>query len=206
VVGGGSVATRKVVTLLNCGARVTVVSPEVSENLQKRVDQGSVTLHRRTYQTSDLEGMFLVIGATNSNELNKKIYRDTERLGKLCNIADQPDACNFILPSVISRGDLLVAISTSGQSPAFAKRLRKDLEKQFGKEYAPFLKLMGAIRKKLLSKDHDPESHKVAFEQLIEKGLLEGLKTQKVAVVDSLLHEVLGEGYDYRSLMETKNR
>jgi precorrin-2 dehydrogenase/sirohydrochlorin ferrochelatase len=149
--------------------------------------------------------MFLVIGATNNRELNNKIYRDAEHLGTLCNIADQPNACNFILPSVVSRGDLLIAISTSGKSPALAKRLRQDLEKQFGEEYATFLKLMGAVRNKLLSQDHNPEAHRAVFEQLIDKGLLNGLKDQNKEVVDSLLHEILGEGYDYRSLMETKN-
>ena len=148
VVGGGAVATRKAVTLLDCGAQVIVVSPEVTEKLQRLADDGLLTRHNKTYETGDLEDMFFVIGATNDAVLNRKIFHDAERLGKLCNIADQPDICNFILPSIINRGDLTIAVSTSGKSPAFAKKLRKDLEKQFGEEYAEFLTLMGVIREK----------------------------------------------------------
>ena len=202
VVGGGAVATRKTVTLLDCGAQVCVVSPEVTDTLQHLADKGLLTLHTRTYESSDLEDMFLVIGATDNTALNHKVYRDAERLGKLCNIADQPEVCNFILPSVINRGDLTIAVSTSGKSPAFAKKLRKDLERQFGEEYAEFLELMGIIRKKLLKESHHPEAHKALFEQLITKGLLEKIKSRKIEAVDALLYEVLGEGYEYQKLIE----
>ena len=86
----------------------------------------------------------------------------------LCNIADRPKICDFIFPSIVNRGDLIIAISTSGKSPAFAKKMRKDLEKEFGNEYAEFLRLMGAIRNKLLSRNHEPEAHKHLFENLIK--------------------------------------
>ncbi|MGD9234985.1 MAG: bifunctional precorrin-2 dehydrogenase/sirohydrochlorin ferrochelatase, partial [Desulfobacterales bacterium] len=118
-----------------------------------------------------------------------------------CNIADRPKACNFILPSIVNRGDLIIAISTSGQSPAFAKKLRKDLEKEFGDEYEEFLNLMGAIRKKLLSQDHEPEAHKHLFEQLIERDLVQMLKDGDTENINSLLLEVLGEGYEFKILM-----
>ena len=119
----------------------------------------------------------------------------------MCNIADRPKACNFILPSIVNRGDLIVAISTSGKSPAFAKRLRKHLEKEFGDEYAEFLNLMGAIRKKLLSQDHKPEAHKHLFEQLIERDPVQMLKDGDTDRINSLLHEILGEGYELESLI-----
>ena len=201
VVGGGAVATRKAVTLSDCGARVTVVSPDATNRLSELADNGFLTVIKRPYQASDLEGVFLVIGATNDTELNRKIYEDAEHLKILCNIADQPEICNFILPSVIQRGDLVISISTSGKSPAFAKKLRQDLEKEFGDEYALFLKLMGAVRQKLLSQDHDPEAHKACFEQLIEKGLIESIRDQKKEAIDSLLHQVLGKGFEYDDLM-----
>jgi len=203
VVGGGSVGTRKAMTLLDCGAKVTVVSTDVTELLLKFADHGSIILKKRPYQTSDLDGKFLVIGATNNEESNRQIHADAELLGILCNIADRPEACNFILPSIVNRGDLVISISTSGKSPAFAKKLRKDLERDFGNEYAEFLKLMGAIRKILLSKNHEPEAHKHLFEQLISRGLIELIRDRKTTDINHLLFEILGEGYIFDELMKT---
>lgn len=202
VVGGGVVATRKVATLLQCGARVTVVSPETTDTLQSMVNSGGITLIKRPYRAQDLEEMFLVIGATDNKVLNRQIYQDAEKSGRLCNIADQPDLCNFILPSIVNRGDLILAISTSGKSPAFAKKLRKDLEKVYGDEYVLFLQLMGAVREKLLSRTHAPEAHKVVFEQLIEKGLLDRIRAEDKAGIDALLYEVLGKGFTCNLLLK----
>ena len=134
-------------------------------------------------------------------KLNRQISEDAEQVRILCNIADRPEVCNFILPSVIQRGDLVITISTSGQSPALAKRLRRNLEAQFGEEYADFLLLMGAIRKKLLSKAHEPEAHKALFNQLIDSDLIELLRTGKKRELNSLLHQVLGEGYGIEELL-----
>ena len=203
VVGGGSVGTRKAMTLLDCGAKVTVVSTDVAEQLLELADHGSIILIKRPYQTSDLDGKFLVIGATNNEESNRQIHADAEILGILCNIADRPEACNFILPSIVNRGDLVISISTSGKSPAFAKKLRKDLERDFGNEYAEFLKLMGAIRNILLAKKHEPEAHKHLFEQLISRGLIELIRDRKTTDINNLLFEILGDGYIYDELMTT---
>jgi len=201
VVGGGSVGTRKVKTLLECGAKVTVVSIDVTETLTGLSNSGMIQLKERDFQTSDLDDRFLVVGATDNQELNFNIHAEAEHRGILCNIADCPKACNFILPSIVNRGDLIIAISTSGKSPAFAKSLRKHLEKEFGDEYAEFLNLMGAIRQKLLSQDHKPEAHKHLFEQLIEKDLVQMLKNGDTKNINSLLLEVLGEGYELETLI-----
>ncbi len=199
VVGGGTVGTRKVKTLLGCGAAVTVVSPEVTNSLMALAGENRISLKQRPYQASDLEDVFLVIGATDNMDLNRAIHQDARKQGKLCNIADQPDLCNFILPSVIERGDLIIAISTSGKSPAFAKKLRKQLEAQFGPEYAEFLKLMGTVRKILLERDHDPEAHRRIFENLVDQGLLESIRDGNTAHIDSLLKALLGPecGHDW---------
>ena len=101
VVGGGAVGTRKVRSLLECGARVTVISPEVSEKLTSLSNKSKIRLVSRPFKTTDLEGVFLVIGATDDENLNRRIHREAERLGLLCNIADRPEVCNFILPSVV---------------------------------------------------------------------------------------------------------
>jgi len=200
VVGGGAVASRKAKTLLECEAVVTVVSPDFSDVLEK-MEHPSLTRVLRPYQTKDLDGKFLVIGATNDEQLNRRVNADAEARNMLCNIADVPDICNFILPSIIRRGDLCIAVSTSGKSPAFAKQLRKELEKTFGDEYALFLALMGAIRKKLLREAHAPEAHKPLFEKLIKGDLLKMIKNNDRIAINQLLAEVLGRGYTYDELL-----
>ena len=201
VVGGGSVGTRKVLTLLKCGARVTVVSPEMSERLEKLEPSAALTLKKRAYRSSDLDGIFLVIGATDDEPLNRKISADAENRNTLCNIADRPEVCNFILPSIVQRDDLVITISTSGRSPALAKKLRQTLEGQFGEEYGKLLKLMGAVRKKLLSQAHEPEVHKPLFEQLINSDLLAMIRDGREEEIDILLFEVLGDGFRSEDLM-----
>ena len=200
VVGGGAVGTRKVITLLKCGAEVTVVSPDISEDLWNLANTAALTLKPRSYQTADLDGKFLVIGATDDETLNRRISRDAERLNTLCNIADRPEVCNFILPSIVQRNDLVITISTSGRSPALAKKLRKTLENQFGEEYGDFLRLLGAVRKKLLSQAHEPEAHKPLFEQLINSDLIGLLQEGRTEEINALLIDILGEGYNYENL------
>ncbi|MBW1642322.1 MAG: bifunctional precorrin-2 dehydrogenase/sirohydrochlorin ferrochelatase [Deltaproteobacteria bacterium] len=201
VVGGGQVGTRKVKTLLECQAEVTVVSPMVEETLQTLADTGKIKIEKREYQKTDLDGMFLVIGTTDDEALNRGIYKDAQKQNKLCNIADSPESCNFILPAIVHRGDLVISVSTSGASPAFAKKLRKDLQKQYGEEYKEFLQLMRAIRKKLLNEQHDPEAHKHHFEKLIDKGLLELVKHRETKKINALLREMFGEEYLLETLM-----
>ena len=201
VVGGGDVGTRKVMTLLECGASVTVVSPVASEKLLNLAETGLITLKKRAYIESDLNGMFLVICTTDKEKLNRQVSRNAEKLNMLCNIADRPDACNFILPALVKRGDFVIAVSTSGESPAFAKKIRKDLEKQYGEEYAEFLKLMGAIRKKLLGNSREPEAHKQLFEELLDRCLVQMIRNRDTDKIDSVLFEVLGEGYEFNNLM-----
>lgn len=202
VVGGGGVGGRKVKTLLACGARVRVVSHEVTPQLRELADSGAITWFARGYRESDLAGMFLVIGATDDEPLNRQVSEDAHRLNMLCNIADRPASCNFILPAIVQRGDLVIAISTSGQSPAFAKKLRKDLEKQFGEEYREFLQIMGAVREKLLAEAHEPEAHKPLFETLIDRGLLARIKERDKDGIDRLFLEILGTGYEMDQLID----
>ena len=201
VVGGGAVGTRKVNTLLECGARVIVVSPNPTSQLTKLASKGAIRLTRRAYRSDDLDGAFLVIGATDDESLNQQISNDAALTHTLCNIADRPEACNFILPSIIQRGDLVITISTSGKSPALAKQLRQKLETQFGKEYAQFLLLMGAIRKKLLGRAHEPEAHKTLFNQLIDSDLIQLMQAGKTEEINSLLYKILGEGYKIEELL-----
>lgn len=201
VVGGGAVGSRKVDGLLSCGARVTVVSPQITESLRRLGARGAVTLWEREYAAADLAGMFLVIGATDDQDLNRRLSADAAQLKILCNIADRPEKCNFILPAVVQRGDLVITVSTSGKSPALAKKLRQTLEDQFGEEYAVLLDLMGAIRKRLLAQEHAPEAHRPIFEKIIRSDILTWIRAGRMQDVDRLLKEVLGEGWCAEELL-----
>ncbi len=205
VVGGGGVGTRKIRNLLRSGARVVAVSPDFSEAARAMGTDPALTLKERGYRTSDLTGIFLVFGATGDPALNSRIAADAAERNMLCNIADIPDACNFILPSVVDRGDLTIAISTSGKSPAFAKRLRKELEDRFGPEYSDFLLLMGEIRRKMLGASRDPDAHGELFRRLLDENLLALVAADRVDEIDAMLLDVLGEGYRYKELTASTN-
>jgi len=201
VVGGGQVGTRKVIGLLKCGAMVSVVSPNATERIIQLKAQKKILWHKRSYQSSDMQNRFLVIGATDNELLNHQIHNDAQNQKVLCNIADRPEICNFILPAVVQQGDLVITVSTNGKSPAFAKRLRKELQQTYGKEYERFLELMGVIRKKLLNEAHEPEAHKPLFEALIDGDLVTAIKNNDIKTIDRLLNNVLGEGFTYDDLM-----
>jgi len=202
VVGGGDVGTRKVEMLLKCGALVTVVSIDATETLKRLSEDQRITLVTRAYRSSDLDSRFLIIGATNDEGLNQQLSMAAEKRNLLYNIADRPAACNFVLPAIVQQGDLVLAISTSGKSPAFAKKLRKDLEKQFGKAYAVFLDLMGAIRGRLLLEKHAPEQHKPLFQKIIHSDIISWIENRQFKEIDRLLFDVLGPGYAVDELLK----
>ena len=192
---------RKVKTLIECGAKVTVVTVHASEYLQSLASKGLINMQIKGYESSDLEGKFLVIGATDDEHINHEISQDAARLGILCNIADRPKECNFVLPAIVRQGDLVIAISTSNKSPAVARRIRQMLEKTFGPEYSVLLNLMGAIRNKLLAESKSPEAHKRLFERILDEGLLEMIRDHRAEDIDTLLQQVMGEGYTWNELM-----
>jgi precorrin-2 dehydrogenase / sirohydrochlorin ferrochelatase len=146
VVGGGRIALRKVEGLLACGARVTVVAPDVDPALH---GLPGVTVVERAWQPDDLQGMWLVIAATDDPAVNGAVYAEGQRSGVWVNGADDPANCSFTLPSVVRRGDLQVTVSTGGRSPALATWLRRRLEGEIGPEYAVLLDLLATEREGL---------------------------------------------------------
>jgi len=200
VVGGGEVGARKVQTLLSCGASVALVSPEVVEWLEEKIQEGVVDLVGNHYEEKQLEGCSLVIAATDDVELNCQIAKDAERRGLLCNVVDYPQEGNFILPALIQRGALTLAISTSGKSPALARQIREDLEQRFGPEYADVLEIMGAVRSRLLRESQDSRVNKEKFDRLVKSELLELVRRRDFAAVDNILHTVLGSNYSLKEL------
>ena len=200
VVGGGEVGARKVKTLLSCGASVALVSVEVVDWLEEKIRKGAVDLVGKHYEEKHLEGCFLVIAATDDLELNRRIARDAEKRGLLCNVVDYPQEGNFILPGLIQRGALTLAISTSGKSPALARQIREDLEQRYGAEYAEFLEIMGAVRSRLLRQSQDSRANKEKFDRLVKSELLELVRRRDFETVDSILQKVLGSDYALKEL------
>jgi len=160
VVGAGAIAESKISGLLETGARVRVVAPEATTQIRSWAASKNIEWHQRSFQPADLKGMFLVVAATSSTELHERIYKEATQRGLLCNVVDVPALCDFYYPSVVQRGALQIAISTAGQSPALAQRLRKQLEDQFGPEYEEWLVQLGESRDKVRSTNADSEERK----------------------------------------------
>lgn len=178
VVGGGQVAERKIESLLEVEARVIVISPEITPTIQEWVDQGKLRCQLRGYREGDAAGHFLVIAATDDEMINEIVARDCFQRNILINTVDNPPLCNFYVPAVVRRGDLTLAISTGGASPAVARRIREELESHFGEEYGEFLSLMGRLREQVLREVPDPERRRAIFECLADAGLLELIKAE----------------------------
>jgi len=146
IVGGGQVAERKCRSLMKTGTLITVIAPEITKRLRDYKDTGVIKHIERDYRKGDITSAYIVISATGSRETNERVARDAKSLLKLVNVVDTPDLCNFIVPSVFRRGTLSIAVSTGGVSPAFAKEIRKELEKIYGPELEGKLKAIGKMR------------------------------------------------------------
>jgi len=157
VVGAGRIAESKIPGLLEAGAVVRVVAPQASRAISEWAGSGKITWEQASFKPADLDGVFLAIAATSSSDLNGIVFREARRRGILCNAVDDPEHCDFYYPAVVRRGALQLAISTAGLSPALAQRLRRELEEQFGPEYAGWLEQLGTAREQLFSRDLDPE-------------------------------------------------
>jgi precorrin-2 dehydrogenase / sirohydrochlorin ferrochelatase len=149
VVGGGRVALRKVRMLLDCGGKVKVVSSTSHFNLLRLAGKKAIRLIQRDYRPGDLRGAAIVIAATNQQEINRRVAEEAKRGGALVNVVDDPEPSSFILPSYFRKGGLTLAVSTGGKSPALARKIKTELQKNFGKEYATLLLLIGEVRSSL---------------------------------------------------------
>ena len=166
VLGAGSVGEQKVRSLLDCGAQIRVVAPFASEVVQEWAKHGSLTWLQRSFEVSDLDGVFLVVAATSDVEVNHAIYREARAREILCNVVDDPPHCDFYYPAIVRRGQLQIAISTAGLSPALAQRIRKQLEEEFPPAYASWLEQLGSRREALFAAGGDPEERRQLLHRL----------------------------------------
>lgn len=194
IVGGGKVAQRKAKTLAEYGADVVIVEPDVTEDLLQLEADGLATVEQRGYVRGDLEGAFLAVCATDSEEVNRAVQAEAEERGCLVNVVDVPDLCNFIVPSIVRRGPLQIAISTGGAAPTVAKRLRKRFQSEFGEEWAGYVELMGAVRLLVMERVPGGEAErKPIFEAIADSDLLERLRTGDKPSAEDVFAEFAGE-------------
>ena len=184
VVGGGKIALRKVKMLLDCGARVTVISPKPHPDIGKLSKERAIRLIRGDYEAGDLKDAVIAIAGTDMKEVNRIVAVEAKKAGILVNIADNSELSDFILPSFFRRGNLTIAVSTAGMSPAFARKIRTKLEKSFGEEYASLLSLIGEVRSTIKRKGYivDAETWQEVLDldsliELVQAGEWEKVKT-----------------------------
>ena len=178
VVGAGNVGEPKIAGLLDTGAHVRVVALSASPAVREWARAGRIELELRSFVPSDLDGAFLAVVATSSRTLNERVYHEAQKRGVLCNVVDVPDLCDFFYPAVVRRGDLQIAVSTAGQSPSLAQKIRQQLEKQFGPGYAAWVAELGETRKLILASDLDKQRklellHSLASREAVEAALTE---------------------------------
>ncbi|MBS1815999.1 MAG: bifunctional precorrin-2 dehydrogenase/sirohydrochlorin ferrochelatase [Acidobacteria bacterium] len=166
VVGAGAIAEGKIASLLEAEATVTVVAPEADARVEEWAAGGEITLYRREFVASDVNGMFLVVAGTDIPEVNRAVFAAAKERSILCNAVDDPPYCDFYFPSIVRRGDLQIAISTAGESPALAQQLRKEINEQLPKDLGPWLLELGRLRREVLQMEPLGESRKMLLHQL----------------------------------------
>lgn len=173
MVGAGEIAESKIQSLLAADARVTVVAPKARPALIDLAGAGRFTWHQREFSASDLDGAFLVVAATNDSEVNAAVYREAQLRDVICNAVDDPPNCDFYFPSIVKRGDLQIAISTAGESPALAQQLREDIDSQLPEDLGPWLQSLGKLRREVLAVIPAGEARKLLLHELARRSVCE---------------------------------
>lgn len=191
VVGGGAVAERKVALLVECGGQVEVVSPKATARLTALASSRRIRLRRRPVRPSDVPGAFVVVAATDDPRVNRAVSEWVKRAGGLVNVADDPLTCSFLVPSVIRRGDLTVAISTGGGSPALAKKLRQRLEQTIGPEYEAFVAALRLLRERARQTIADPKERQAIYRRAVGSDLFEAAARGDAAGVAARIKDLV---------------
>ena len=191
VVGGGEVAERKVESLLGTGAAIVVISPKVTRRLESLAREGRVELQKRSYASGDCDGAKLVLSATDDPELSRLVFKEGNEAGALVNTADQPSLCDFIMPAVVRRGDIAIAISTGCTSPGLAARLRSKISHLIGPEYARLAKLLSEARSEIRRRVPDESDRKALHYRILDSDIMDRLKENDTAGAERRLREII---------------
>ncbi len=192
VIGGGKIAEGKVEGLLAAKANVTVISPDLTANLRELVEEKKITYIARAYQPGDLTGAFMVICATDQAQINHQVWQEASANRQLVNVVDDTPRCNFIAPSILRKGDLTIAISTSGKAPALAVRLKERLQRELGPEYERFLELAGELREPLARQVQDFETRKALWYELVDSEILDILARGDETAARVIISQIVG--------------
>lgn len=192
VVGAGAVAARKVRSLLECGAKVTVIGENPVPSL-RRLEGERLKIRPRKFRSRDLRNYALVFGATDDAAVNSALYRESRRRELPVNVADQPDLCTFIVPSLHRRGDLSIAVSTGGKSPAVARAVREDLQERYGREYGELVALLGAERRRMIQSVPGHRRRGVIWRSIIDDGVLDILRRKGKAEAKAFIRRRIDE-------------
>jgi siroheme synthase-like protein len=191
VIGAGEVAERKVDSLLGTGASVVVIGPEVTSRLDWLAKEKRIKLHRRDYRTGDCDGAALVLSATDEPELSRRVYQEASAAGVLVNTSDQPALCDFIMPAVVRRGAVAIAISTGGTSPGLAARLRLKISQIIGPEYGLLAELLSEARPVIQRRVRNAEARKALHTKILDSDIMAYLKRNDTAGARRLLKEMM---------------
>jgi precorrin-2 dehydrogenase/sirohydrochlorin ferrochelatase len=191
VVGGGAVAEGKALQLLEAGARVTVVSPELTEALRAAADRAEITYIGGSFAEGDLNSMFLVISATDDRKVNEKVAIAARERGALCNVVDQPDLCNFITPALVTRGELQISVSTGGGSPTLTQRVKREVAALIGEEYGVMLEIAAEMRAEAKDRVADFERRKERLRAFVESDALDLIRAGRLDEARALARRFL---------------
>jgi siroheme synthase-like protein len=191
VVGGGVVAERKIESLLDTGASIRVISPEVTARILTLAAERRIDLQRRRYQSGDCTGSALVFSATDDPEISNAVFEDGRKAGALVNTADQPAFCDFIMPAVVRRGDISIAISTSGASPGLAARLRRKIARIIGPEYGLLAQLLSEVRPQIQNRMPQAADRKALQYRILDSDIMKYLKQKDIAGAQRRLREII---------------
>ena len=205
VVGGGGVALRKVGKLLDSGAYVTLVSPEITDGFKKFAENPFLEIIEKEFEEKDFKQFDIIFSNTDKREVNSKIAGFARENKILCNIADSIDESDFIVPSKIQRGDLTLTISTNGKSPALSRKIRQDLEFEFGEEYELFLNLLGSARAEIVNENRGAPENKEIFRKLVFGKTLQLLREKDIKGLKKELAEILGNDLKAEGLVKKTN-
>jgi precorrin-2 dehydrogenase/sirohydrochlorin ferrochelatase len=203
VVGGGAVGERKVQDLLVAGARVTVVSKALTPRLVELAAAGHIHSIQGDFSPRYLDGMTLVVGATDDQKVNREVSAAAQARNLLVNIVDAPELCTFIVPAQVRRGPLTIAVSTGGASPALARQMREELEQRFGPEYGRYLRLLEAVRHQVLGRRRGHPENPRLFQRLVAGPLKEAISREDRPRALAVLEEILGEVLSSEELAAT---
>lgn len=200
VIGGGRVAARKCIALIRCRSQVTVIAPDLAPAMLRLIRRGWVKHCDRGYQSGDLEGAVLVFAATDSGAINRSVAAEAAEQGILVNAVDSPEASSFSSPAVVVRGDLVLTASTNGRSPTLARKIRRNLAADYGREYAMAVKLLGTVREKLLTRCDNRTYNKQILNDLAESDIAALLKSRSFDEIDRLLLTLCGPEFSLEAL------